>query len=118
MLAGGGFELEFIARGCFEFEFIGIVLSSLISFIISTSVEAPLSGCMSPFSRPSSLSSLVDFVNSWMRFGLTGVVIVVFVFKLVITSFWFTGKAKEEAKEQEIRNACKVEDILLLTCFS
>ena len=112
--------MEFIARGCFEFEFIGIVLSSLISFIISTSVEAPLSGCMSPFSRPSSLSSLVDFVNSWMRFGLTGVVIVVFVFELafVITSFRLTGKAKEEAKEQEIKSACKVEDILRLTCFS
>ena len=109
--------MEFIARGCFEFEFIGIVLSSLISFIISTSVEAPLSGCMSPLSRPSSLSSLVDFVNSWMRFGL---VIVVFVFELafVITSFWFTGKAKEEAKEQEIRSACKVGNILRLTRFS
>ena len=72
---------------------------------------------MSLLSRPSSLSSLVDFVNSWMRFGL---IIVVFVFELafVITSFRLTGKAKEEAKEQEIRNACKVEDILRLTCFS
>ena len=49
--------------------------------------------------------------------GLTGAVTVALCFHVFgIPSTWLAVKEKEEAKEQKIRNACKVERILRLMC--